>query len=89
MLKAGKRIAMFGIPISFSISRMGIGVKYTCYSTGTHGGNKCPDKKSAKCYKCIHCVAQMQAADATRLLSAFTERVNDKRKGAVPVENRK
>ena len=53
-----------------AISSRGIGILYRCFKLPGYG-KKCPDKNTDKCFKCKYCKAEMQAADATKLLNSY------------------
>ena len=53
-----------------SISSKGIGILYRCFKLPGYG-RRCPDKNTDKCLKCKYCKAEMQAADATKLLNSY------------------
>ena len=57
-------------PMLICMSKMGIGVTYTCAHLPGHG-KKCPDKNTEKCYKCKYSRAEMKGEDATRLLNSY------------------
>ena len=54
-----------------SASVDGIDVTYRCFNPRYGWIRKCPDQYTAKCRKCKYCIAEMPAADATKLLNVF------------------
>ena len=60
--------------VRIAISSMGIDMLYKCFKLPGYG-KKCPDKNTEKCYKCKYCKVEMQAADATKLLSVYQREV--------------
>lgn len=56
-----------------AVSHSGISVTYRCVTTkyGWFRLKKCPDQSREKCIRCKYCVAEMPAADATKLLNVY------------------
>ena len=57
-------------PMRMALFTKGVHILYKCYKLPGYG-KRCPDKNTDKCFKCKFCKVDMNAADATKLLSYY------------------